>query len=199
MGALKIVLQVVGIIVLFFAVTIITLTVDNQDADGPSILFPGGELVSGELHTGAEPDWSFTDDVQTIELQLVDPLSSRTIWIMESEGKVYIPSGYMRSTLGKIWKDWAFQADEGDGLAVARINGVRYERQLIRIKEGPVLDGIFSKMATKYMGGARIEHDDTVTAANEASFVQFAVGQFQCICKQRTRGQSGNGRDNQYE
>ena len=153
MGALRIVLQVVGIIVLIFAVTLVTLKVDNQNADGPSILFPGGKLVSGELHTGTEPDWSFTDDVPTIELQLVNPLSSRTIFVMESEGKVYIPSGYMRSMLGRIWKEWAFQADEGDGLAVARINGVRYERQLIRIKEGPALDGIFSKMATKYGGG----------------------------------------------
>jgi len=153
MGALRIVLQVVGIVVLVFGVTLITLRVDNQDADGPSILFPGGKLVSGELHTGAEPDWSFTDDVATIELQLVNPLSSRLIFVMESEGKVYIGSGYMRSALGKIWKNWAFQADEGDGLAVARINGVRYERQLIRIKEGPVLDGIVSKIETKYGGG----------------------------------------------
>ncbi len=153
MGVLRIILQIVGIVVLILAVTIITLRIDNQDADGPSILFPGGELVAGELHTGPEPDWSFTDEVTTIELQLVNPLSSRTIFIMESDGKVYIPSGYMRSTLGRIWKDWAFQADEGDGLAVARINGVRYERQLIRIKEGPVLDGIVAKLATKY--GAR--------------------------------------------
>ena len=106
MGALRIVLQVVGIVVLIFAVTLITLRVDNQDADGPSILFPGGKLVSGELHTGAEPDWSFTDDVAIIELQLVNPLSSRIIFVMESEGKVYIGSGYMRSALGKIWKNW---------------------------------------------------------------------------------------------
>ena len=136
MGALKIVLQIVGVIVLVFAITIITIKLDKQGGDGPSILFPGGQLISGELHTGAEPDWSFTDDVFTIELQLVNPMSSRTIFIMESDGRVFIPSGYMRSTLGKIWKDWAFQADEGDGLAVARIDGVRYERQLIRIKSG---------------------------------------------------------------
>ncbi len=168
MGALKIVLQVVGIIVLIFVVSYFTLRIDNQDADGPSILFPGGELVSGELYSGAEPDWSFTDDVFTIELQLDDPLSSRTIFIMESEGKVYIPSGYMRSTLGKIWKDWAFQADEGDGLAVARINGVRYERQLIRIKEGPALDGVVRKLATKYAGGATPEATKTMRESIES-------------------------------
>ncbi len=157
MGPLRIILQIVGIVILIPAVTIVTLRIANQDADGPSILFPGGELVSGELHTGPDPDWSFTDEVPTIELQLVDPLSSRTIFIMESDGKVYIPSGYMRSTLGKIWKDWAFQADAGDGMAVARINGVRYERQLIRIKAGPVLDGIVEKLASKYGPGATRE------------------------------------------
>ena len=157
MSALRTIAQVVGILILIPAVTIITLRVDNQDADGPSILFPGGELVSGTLHAGADPDWSFTDSIPIIELQLVDPLSSRRIFIMESDGKVYIPSGYMRSTLGRIWKEWAFQADEGDGLAVARIDGVRYERQLIRIKEGPVLDGIIAKMAQKYGPGASRE------------------------------------------
>ena len=151
---LRIILQVVGIVILIPLVTIVTLKIAKQDADGPSILFPGGELISGELHTGPDPDWSFTDDVFTIELQLEDPLSSRTIFIMESDGKVYIPSGYMRSFLGRIWKDWAFQADEGDGLAVARINGTRYERQLIRIKEGDAIDGVVAKLATKYAGGA---------------------------------------------
>jgi len=153
----RIILQVIGIIILIPAVSYITLRIDNKDADGPSILFPGGKLVSGELHTGAEPDWSFTDDVQTIELQLVNPLSSRTIWIMESGGKVYIPSGYMRSFLGRIWKEWAFQADEGDGLAVARIDGVRYERQLLRIKDPGIIEGVAAKLASKYAGGASPE------------------------------------------
>lgn len=150
---LRIILQVIGVIILIPLVTIVTLKIDNQSADGPSILFPGGELVSGELHTGPDPDWSFTDEVPTIELQLISPLSSRTLFIMESGGKVYIPSGYMRSFLGRIWKDWAFQAYEGDGLAVARINGTRYERQLIRIKDGDVIDGVAAKLATKYAGG----------------------------------------------
>jgi|TARA_B100001971_G_C18261300_1_gene587118 hypothetical protein len=154
---LRIILQVIGVVLLIPLVTIATLKIYNQNADGPSILFPGGELVSGELHTGPDPDWSFTDDVPTIELQLVNPLSSRTIFIMESGGKVYIPSGYMRSFLGRIWKDWAFQADEGDGLAVARISGVRYERQLIRIKDGDVIEGVAAKLAQKYFGGTSPE------------------------------------------
>jgi hypothetical protein len=154
---LRIILQVLGVIILIPLVTIITLRVANQGADGPSILFPGGELVSGTLHRGAEPDWRFTDEVPTIELQLEDPLSSRRIFVMESAGKVYVPSGYMRSFLGRLWKDWAFQADAGDGLAVARINGVRYERRLIREQDPAVIEGVATKLAQKYAGGATPE------------------------------------------
>jgi hypothetical protein len=154
MNVIRGILQIVGIVILIPAVTIATLRIEKRNDDGPSILFPGGKLISGELHTGPEPDWSFTDDVSTIELQLEKPLASRRIFIMESNGKIYVPSGYMRSTLGRIWKDWAFEADAGDGLAVARIDGVRYERQLIRLKEGPEVDGVATKLAAKYSGGA---------------------------------------------
>ena len=151
---MRIVLQIIGILILIPAVSYLTLRYDNKDADGPSILFPGGELVSGELYQGPEPDWSFTDEVNTIELQLDNPMSSRTIFVMESGGKVYVPSGYMKSFLGRIWKDWAFQADEGDGLAVARINGVRYQRQLRRIDDPEEIAGVAAKLAQKYAGGA---------------------------------------------
>ena len=40
---------------------------------------------------------------------------------------------------------------------MARINGVRYERQLIRIKEGVEVDGVATKHAEKYEGGASTE------------------------------------------
>lgn len=151
---LRIVLQVLGVVVLFAAVTLVTLKLDNMNADGPSILFPGGELVSGEMHNGPDPDWSFTDDIAVIELQLDQPMSSRRIFIAESNGKVYVPSGYMRSFLGRLWKEWAFQAAEGDGLAVARINGVRYQRQLIRVSDDEVIHGVAEKLAQKYSGGS---------------------------------------------
>lgn len=150
-------IQIIGLVVLLLAVTIITLKLKHQDADGPSVLFPGGELVSGELYRGAEPDWSFTDDIFTIELQLGDPPTSRRIFIMESDGNIYVPSGYMRSFLGRIWKDWAFEADDGDGLAVARIDGVRYERRLERVTDPTIVEGVAEKLAQKYAGGATPE------------------------------------------
>ena len=149
--------QIAGMIVLLLALTLITLKLKNQNADGPSVLFPGGELISGELYEGPEPDWSFTDDVFVIELQTNDPVSSRRIFIMESDGKVYVPSGYMRSFLGKLWKDWAFQVEDGSNLVVARINGLRYERELLRINDPAVVDGVAKKLAQKYAGGASPE------------------------------------------
>lgn len=151
------ILQVLGIIVLLLALTLITLKLKHQNADGPSVLFPGGELVSGEVYEGPEPDWSFTDDVFVIELQTHDPVSSRRIFVMESDGKVYVPSGYMRSFLGRLWKDWAFNVEDGNKLVVARINGVRYERELVRVNEPTVVDGVAKKLAEKYSGDASPE------------------------------------------
>ena len=87
------------------AVTIGTLRIQRSSADGATVVFPGGEMMAGELHTGAEPNWNFTDDIFTIELQLNDPMATRRIFILESEGKIYVVSGYMKSFLGKIWKE----------------------------------------------------------------------------------------------
>ena len=152
MKILKIVLQMVGFVVLMGAVTIGTLRIQRSSADGATVVFPGGEMVAGELHTGAEPNWSFTDDIFTIELQLNDPMATRRIFILESEGKIYVVSGYMKSFLGKIWKEWAFDADEGNDEGVLRVNNVRYPRQLIRIEEGDVLNGVAAKLLAKYSG-----------------------------------------------
>ena len=149
----KIVAQVLGLVVIFFVVAIGTLRFQHRNNDGPSILFPGGALVSGELHTGPEPDWSFTSDIQIIELELDDSDSSRRIWIQDADGKAYVVSGYMDNFLGRLWKHWAVEADEGSGRAVLRIGDTRYERQLVRIHEGDVLDGVAASVIRKYLGG----------------------------------------------
>lgn len=152
MKIFKIALQMVGFIVLIAAVAIGTLRIQRSGADGATVVFPGGEMVSGELYEGPEPDWSFTDDIFTIELQLNDPMATRRIFILESEGKIYVVSGYMKSFLGKIWKEWAFEADAGNNEGVLRVNNVRYPRRLVRVKEGDVLDGVAAKLLAKYSG-----------------------------------------------
>ncbi len=150
MKFLNITLQVLGILLLVPAVAIGTLWLVTRNDDGPSIIFPGGELISGELYQGPEPDWSFTDQVRSVDLQLDETLNSRLIWINESGGKIYITSDYMGTWLGRLWKHWAVRAEAGDGLATVRINGIRYERKLVRITGGPELDGVIAKKRAKY-------------------------------------------------
>ena len=59
----------------------------------------------------------------------------------------------MNTTVGQFWKKWPAQAMK-DGRAVIRIDGKRYERQLVRImSDRPVLDGIASEVNRKYGAG----------------------------------------------
>ena len=169
MKTVKVLGQVVGFIVLIFVTALVTLRFQYTNADGPSILFPGGEMTSGELHIGPEPNWSFTDEIYTVDLQLNDPMASRRIYIIESEGKIYVVSGYMRSLLGRIWKEWAFEADAGNNEGVLRVNGIRYPRRLVRIEEGDALNGVAAKLATKY-GGAPAPASEEVIRNIRTSF-----------------------------
>ena len=112
---LVVALQIIVAMITIPAVALATMSFENRNNDGPSIVFPGGELVSGELYSGPEPDWSFTNEVSTIHLQLDNPLSSRLIWIEESDGKVYITSDYMGTWLGRRWKHWAVRLMRATG------------------------------------------------------------------------------------
>ena len=142
-------LVVVGVLFLIPIVAVGALLITSGLSDDASPVFGGGPLVAGELVTGPEPDWSFVRDIPTIELQLLDPPRSRVIWIAEHEGKVYVVSGYMGSTIGRLWKRWPAQA-ERDGRAIVRIAGKRYERTLVRIRTGAVVAGVVAELSRKY-------------------------------------------------
>ncbi len=140
----------IALCLLLIPVTAIaTAAAKQRFADGPNRVFSGGALESGELYTGAEPDWRFVSEIPTIEMQLLDPPQSRRIWTAEYDGKIYVWSGYMATAVGRLWKRWPLQA-ERDGRAIMRIDGKRYERQLVRIKSGPILDGISTAIRQKY-------------------------------------------------
>jgi len=126
-----------------------TAAIKQRFADGPNRVFSGGALVSGELYRGTEPDWTFVNQTPTIELQLLDPVQSRRIWTASVDGKLYVWSGYMNSLVGKLWKSWPAQA-ERDGRAIMRINGVRYERQLVRVQSGDGLRALTALINDKY-------------------------------------------------
>ena len=129
-------------------------------ADGPIGIVAGGPFRSGEPHTGPEPDWSFAKDVSTVELQLLDPRRSRTTWIAEVDGRAFIPCGYMTTWWGRIWKQWPIDA-ERDGRALLRLDGTLYEGQLVRLRDGPLLDPVIAELARKYAPGLTRESVDS--------------------------------------
>lgn len=157
MRALKWLARAVAVLVLL----LVALVVGARFADGPIAIIPGGPLTSGELVTGPEPDWSFARDIGEMELQLVDPPQSRTVWLVVVDGRLYVVSGYMNSALGKLWKKWPAQA-LADGRAVVRVDGKRYERQLVRILDDRArLEAIAAEVERKY--GAPLRADMAAT------------------------------------
>ena len=142
---LRIALGLLGSLVLLIVLALI----GARFADGPVAIIAGGPFTSGELVTGPEPDGSFVRDIQEVEFQLVDPPRSRTTWILEHEGRIFIPRGYMTTSWGRIWKQWPIEALE-DGRAILRIRDKLYERGLVRIEEGPLLAPLTAELSWKY-------------------------------------------------
>jgi len=124
-------------------------------SDGPLAIIAGGPFTSGELVAAPEPDWSFVHDTGEVEFQLLEPARSRTTWIIEHQGKAYIPSGYMTTWWGKIWKRWPIEAEQ-DGRILLRVGDKLYEQQLIRIESGPLLAPLTAELSRKYAGDSVI-------------------------------------------
>ena len=149
MGVIKVLGGAIGAVLLLLVLVMI----GARFSDGPVAIIPGGPLVAGELYTGPEPDWTFARDLAEMEFQLVEPPQSRTIWLQVHDKKLYVVSGYMNSPVGKIWKEWPEHALK-DGRAVIRIDGKRYERNVVRILDDrPVLEGIAAEIQRKYAAG----------------------------------------------
>jgi len=144
---LKILGSILGLVVLVVAGTLI----GARFADGPLEIIAGGPFKTGEKVTG-EPDWTFLKDYNTVEFQLLDPAASRTTWIAEHDGRIFIPSGYMTTWWGKIWKQWPIHAEK-DGRAILRVDGKLYDRKLVRITKGPEIQPILAELGRKYGGG----------------------------------------------
>ena len=149
---MRLVLRVAGVVLGLGVLAFVALLVAARFADGPIGIVAGGPFRSGERVSGPEPDWSFVRDVREVEFQLLDPPRSRTTWILEHAGRVYIPCGYMDSSWGRLWKQWPLEA-ERDGRAILRIGNELYERELVRIADGPLLTPLLAELARKYRGG----------------------------------------------
>ena len=148
-------LRIVGGLLALLLVALGLLLVAARFTDGPIAIFPGGPFTSGHVVGGPEPDWSFVRDVREVEFQLLEPPRSRTTWILDHEGKAYIPCGYMTTWWGKLWKRWPYEAEK-DPRILLRIGEALYERRLVRIREGEVVAPLLAELSRKYAGGREI-------------------------------------------
>lgn len=150
----------VGILIL---VLIGSVFIAQRLADGPlNAMLPGGPLRAGTL---VAKDVSLAalignrdaSVMEPIELQLVEPPTSRYTGIMVHDGQVYVPCdlGYMwgrfegsqRTMLHLIYlfKHWHEDALR-DGRVVVRVDGERYEGQAVRVTDPAVIAALRSQL-----------------------------------------------------
>lgn len=149
-------LRVLGLLLVVVVALVAGILVLARFADGPVGILAGGPLRAGDLITGPEPDWSLVRDLPTIEMQLHAPPRSRTTWVLLHEGRMFVPSGYMQSWWGKLWKQWPPEA-ERDGRAIVRIAGKRHARTLVRITEPALITALTAELSRKYGVAANAE------------------------------------------
>jgi len=131
--------------------------------DGPLEIISGGPFRSGEVMP-TPTSWEFLRGSDTIEFQTLDPPRSRTVWLGVYEGRLFIVSGYMNSTVGRIWKQWPHHLAEDDRV-ILRIDGRLYEQRLERILSGPDIVPVLQEFNRKY-GSGEVTNPDTVTGGD---------------------------------
>jgi hypothetical protein len=156
-------LRVLAIVVALVVFAIGALVVGARFSDGPMAILAGGPFESGQRFDEPIRDWRFVHDVQEVQFQLLDPPRSRTTWIIEHDGRAFIPSGYMTTWWGRLWKQWPREA-ERDGRILLRIDGRIHPERLVRILEDPALPALVAELGRKYLGDENAMSVDAVTS-----------------------------------
>lgn len=153
-------LTTVIVIVLLSAIVLSSLMVLlARKHDGPIEIFSGGPFTSGEVFQHPD-DWSFLKSQMTVELQTMAPPSSRLMWLVVVDNRLYVISDYMTSSIGKVWKQWPRKLEE-DNRAIVRVEGKLYEFVLERIHEGDQINAVLDRFNEKYRKKMGIEDLDS--------------------------------------
>ena len=116
--------------------------------DGPVAAFPGGALRSGIWVDDPVSDWSFADQVQQVELQLVSQSRSRTTFIL-----THLRQAYLLAISGiPPGRTWHRDVAE-DGRSVLRIDGRLYPVTLRRVEEPELESALRDELRRKYDTG----------------------------------------------
>jgi hypothetical protein len=148
--------------------------------DGPVEFYPwftisiGGAFTSGEL-TAAPESWEFLIEREEIEIQTLKPTTSRTVWVPIVDGRLYIVSGYMNSTIGRLWKQWPAYMEEDNHILI-RDEGKIYEQCLQRVLDDPQkVVPVLAELTRKYFGGSGESIPGSEIAVTSGSIWMFEV------------------------
>lgn len=111
---------------------------------GPLGIVPGGPL-DGPLAANQRPDWSFTDRVRTIQVE-VDPDAplSVTTWVFTLDGDLYVAADFFNP-----FKQWPRRA-LADPRVRLRIDGAIYQRLAARVTDPATIERLRRAIAVKY-------------------------------------------------
>ena len=148
--------------------------------DGPVEFYPwftisiGGAFRSGELAATPE-SWEFLRDREVIEIQTLNPTTSRTVWVPTVDGRLYIVSGYMNSVIGRLWKQWPAYMEE-DNRILIRDQGKIYEQCLYRVlDDAQKVVPVLAELGRKYFGGNGQQVAGSEIAVTSGSIWMFEV------------------------
>ena len=92
---MKWILRILGGLIALILLAVAGIFTAARFHDGPFegrlAIVAAGAFVSGELQSGAEePNWDFLKEYFTVEFQLLTPARSRTTFVMEHDGRIFI-------------------------------------------------------------------------------------------------------------
>jgi hypothetical protein len=102
-------------------------------ADGPTFIFAGGPLRSGEQVDFATIDWVAADELHELQLEIVGAASSCTLWFSVYEGAPYVACD-LDCIDGRLTR-WPQQI-ERDNRVVIRIDAKRFDGLLVHVPHG---------------------------------------------------------------
>jgi len=148
--------------------------------DGPVEFYPwftisiGGPFRSGEL-MAAPASWEFLQEREEIEIQTLKPTTSRTVWVPVVDGELFLVSGYMNSTIGRLWKQWPAYMEE-DNRVLIRDGGNIYGQCLQRVLDDPQkVVPVLAELSRKYFGGSGEQVPGSEIAVTSGSIWMFEV------------------------
>lgn len=135
--------------------SLVTVAITARFRDGPFGPFPGGPLERGLLVRGTLPEPETLARLREVELQLSRESTSRLTWVVEHEGELFIPCGYIGVPGFKRWPHEAL----ADGRSILRMLGRRYAGRLERVTDADLYRAATEKVAAKYGGGLEEDPD----------------------------------------